>query len=62
MGLHCDRLELSGFSQAPNVSLHRLCFFEEIICCVIEVAGAAEVNDYLKLGWVLINQYVIDVG
>jgi hypothetical protein len=29
---------------------------------VIEVAEAAEVNDYLQLGWVLINQYVIDVG
>ena len=29
---------------------------------VVEVAEAAEVNDYLKLGWVLINQYVIDIG
>lgn len=29
---------------------------------VTEVAEAAEVNDYLQLGWVLINQYVIDVG
>jgi hypothetical protein len=29
---------------------------------VIEVAKADEVNDYLQLGWVLINQYVIDVG
>ena len=29
---------------------------------VVEVAEAAEVNDYLKLGWALINQYVIDVG
>lgn len=29
---------------------------------VIEVATAAEVNEYLQLGWVLINQYIIDVG
>jgi hypothetical protein len=29
---------------------------------VIEVADASEVNDYLELGWVLMNQYVIDVG
>jgi hypothetical protein len=29
---------------------------------IVEVANASEVNDYLQLGWVLINQYVIDAG
>ena len=29
---------------------------------IIEVVKPDEVNDYLQLGWVLINQYVIDVG
>jgi len=29
---------------------------------IIEIADATEVNDYLALGWVLINQYNIDVG
>ena len=29
---------------------------------VVEVRNTTEVNKYLQLGWVLINQYVIDVG
>jgi hypothetical protein len=29
---------------------------------IVEVAEYREVNNYLQLGWVLINQYVIDVG
>lgn len=29
---------------------------------VVEVSESREVNNYLQLGWVLINQYVIDVG
>ena len=29
---------------------------------IIEIAEPDEVNDYLQLGWVLINQYIIDVG
>jgi hypothetical protein len=29
---------------------------------VVELRDNSEVNEYLRLGWVLINQYVIDVG
>jgi|SoiMethySBSTD1v2_1073268.scaffolds.fasta_scaffold191886_3 hypothetical protein len=29
---------------------------------VVELRDNTEVNEYLQLGWVLINQYVIDVG
>ena len=29
---------------------------------IVEVTGGDEVNAYLRIGWSLINQYIIDVG
>ena len=29
---------------------------------IVEISSYLETNDYLQLGWILVNQYVIDVG